>query len=158
MTDYVSIANAVKTTFEADAWLSNTSNLKTIETFERDWLFQGENFNQYFEESELPAVNIIPGTDKEQNFETIGEIVEEIQCDLIVESFHSVPLTAAQNHDELIDNLERVLSEQKTSAKDLGIDALVKNVSTETTDFKKGSNYFYQSIVTFIVMLTTDFQ
>lgn len=154
MTDYTALANAIKTTLEADSWVGDAANIVTLETFERDFSLQGLGEDQFFKEAELPAVNIVPNRGKEQDLETVGEILESIQCELIAESFDPDPLTAAQEHDAMIKNLERVLAAQNTSLNDLGIDALVKEISTETGDFKKGKNYFYQSRISFTAILT----
>jgi len=158
MTDYTSLANAIKTTLQADSWIGNVANVKNIETYEREFSLQGEEGAPFYKESELPAMAIIPNASgKTQDGSAVGEILESVASEITTVSFNSVVLTAAQEHDTIIKNLERVLDAQKKSTADMGIDALVKNVSTETERFKKGNKYFYFSRTSFTVLLTSTY-
>lgn len=154
--DYTALANAIKTTLEADSWLGNVANVVTIEAFPREFSLQGEGGQLFYEESELPAMSINPNADpKGQDTETVGEILESVSAEITTISYHTDPSTAYTEHNTILSNLERVLDAQKTSVADLGIDALVKDVSTTPGTFKKGSNYFYYSRTNFTVLLTT---
>ncbi len=158
MVDYVALANAIKTTLEADSWVGNIANVKTVETYSREFSLQGEEGAPFYKDTELPAMAITPNAQgKSQDGAAVGEILESVASEVMTVTFHSVVLTAAQEHDTIIKNLERVLDAQKTSSADLGIDALVKDVSTETERFKKGANYFHLSRTRFTVLLTATY-
>lgn len=156
MTDYTSLANAIKTTLQADPWIGNLVNVKTIETYKRDFSLQGEEGPSFYKEEELPAMGIIPNASpKLQEDHTVGELLEEINPEIITVSFGPDLPSAPQEHDEIIGNLERVLEAQNKSAVALGIDAYVKNISTITERDKKDKNYIYFSRTSFTVSLTT---
>lgn len=158
MVDYTSLANALKTTLQADAWVGNIANVKTIETFKRDFSLQGEDGASFYQPSELPALAIIANASpKGQDGAAVGEISESVFSEIETTSLNSDKQTTQVEHETIIKNLERVLDAQKTSVADLGIDALVKDVSTTTKEWKKGKNYFYFSTTSFTVLLTTTY-
>ena len=160
MTDATHIAESTKATLERDSWLGNTANVKTIEAHKREFSLQGDDDRPFYKESELPAMAIDPDAGgKEQDFETVGEIRENVIAEVMTVSGDADAVTAEDNHNTIIKNLERVLEEQVTSEKDLGMDALVKDVSTETEDpFKKGNKTYYISRTTFTVDITRNLE
>lgn len=160
MTDYTHIAKTTKVTLGNDSWIGNVANVKTIEDFLREFPLQGGDDQMFFLDAELPAISIDPkANDKEQDFDTVGEIREDVFAEVIIVSGHADPQTAENKHDEIIKNVERVLEDQRTSILDLGYDALVKDVVTETDDpFKKNNKTYYISRTAFTVDITRNLE
>lgn len=158
MTDYTALATALKTTIQADAWLGDTDNVKTLRLYGGDFSLQGEEGTPFHKEAELPTMNIIPNASpKEQDHGTVGEILEEIYSEIVTCSRGSSSETAETTHLTIISYLETRLDAQKTSSADLGIEALIKDVSTSTERWKKGDKYHYLSTTSFTVLLTTTY-
>ncbi len=160
MTLHTHLSESIKVTLGNDSWLENAANVKTIESHRREFSLQGDDDRPFYKETELPALAIdTKAGGKEQNWETVGEVREKIFAEISTISGDVDAHTAAVNHDTIIKNLERVLQEQITSEKDLGADALVKDVSTETdVPFKKGNVTYYVSRTTFTVDQTRNFE
>lgn len=158
MTDYTALATALKTTIQAHVWLGETDNVKTVRLYGGDFSLQGEEGTPFHKESELPSMNIIPNaTPKGQDHGTVGEIQEFINSEIVTCSRGTDSITAETTHLTIISYLETLLDAQKTSSSDLGIEALVRDVSTFTERWKKGDKYHYLSRTTFTVLLTTTY-
>jgi hypothetical protein len=158
VTDYTSLANAIKTTFVADSWLGNAANVKTIEIHRRGFSLQDSKDAQYFSEADIPAIAVIPNTSpKQQRQETTNEILETIPCDIAAVSRHRDLQIGMTAHQTLIQNIERVLEKQKSSLNDFGVDAFVQQVSTTESQMKKGEFFYYISTTTARIELTATF-
>lgn len=158
MTDYASIADAIKATLQADAWLGNVANVTTIEAYGRDFQFQGDDDAPFYDDAELPALSILPNVSpQDQQIETVGEIRHLVQAEVTVVSGAAGAAASARAHDAIVGNIERVLDAQKTSAADLGINALVRDVGTTTSRFKRSEKTYFISRINFIIDLTTTY-
>ena len=158
MTDYSTIATAIKTTLQADAWIGNTANVKTIEVYLRESALQGGQDFPFYEKKLLPLMAIIPNvTPKGVDLSTTREIRETIACEVWTISSGQEVAAGWNNHYPIVGNLERVLSKQKTSANDLGIDALVTGVASEDSHKKVDKTLYFLSKTSFIVDLTNTF-
>ena len=159
MTDYVSLANAVKTTFEVDSWLGNTTNVKTIETHKRGFSLADDKDAQSFGISDLPAIAItVNAQAKQQQLVTTNEIEEILPVQAITVTQHRDAQAGLDIHLAIVNNVERVLEKQKTSVDCLGIDAFVRQVTTvDDQPFKSGEYYYFVSTTTAQVELTATF-
>ena len=152
MTDYTSIANALKTTLTADSWLGNTVNVKTVEIHQR-----GENISRsgdslYFASNETPALAIVPNVAKSTSaLISAEEVLISTRCQILGFTFDVNAQTGMANHIQLLTNLERVLEKQKSEQDDLGIGARVWDVSSQTDRKKKGSLFYFVSKTEFNV-------
>lgn len=154
MTDYTALANGIKTTLEADSWVGDLANVKTIETYKREVALQGIEGFPYFTITELPALSIYPNRGKAHESRTVTLDTNAVRSEIAVVSYNSVKLTAAQEHFAILKNVEAVLNSQKTETNDMGIGAYVDEIEVETRRFKKGTNFFYFSIISFTVELS----
>lgn len=158
MTDYTSLANAIKTTLESDSWLGNSANVKTIEIHRRGFSLQDPKDAQFFSEADVPAIAVIPNSGpKQQGLETTNEIRETIPCEIAAVTRDRDLQTGMTAHQTIIQNIERVLEKQKSSLNDFGIDAFVQQVSTTENQFKKGDYYYFLSTTTARIELTVNF-
>lgn len=156
MSDYSAIGDAIAATILADAFLGDPLNVKTVEVYGRGFQFQGDDDENYYKLTELPAMSIEPNeSPQDEELNTVGEIRNLVACEITTVSFSADAASARRNHDAIIKNLERVLNAQNTSAAALGIDAYVRDVATETERFKKEKNYFIESKTSFNVDITT---
>lgn len=155
MTDYTSLANGIKNTLSADSWLANSANVKTIEINRRGFSLQDSKDAQFFSQADLPAIAIVPNAGpKQQRLVTTNEILETLQCEISAVSRNRELQTGMSVHQSLIQNIERVLEKQKSSLKDLGLDAFVQQVSTTENQIKKGEFYYFISSTRANVELT----
>lgn len=155
MTDYTFLANAVKTTLENDSWLGNPANVKTIEIHRRGFSLQDSKDARFFSASDVPAIAVIPNSGpKQQRLETTNEIRETVLCEISAVSRDRDSRVGMTAHQARIQNIERVLEKQKSSANDFGIDAFVRQVSTTEEQIKKGEYYYFLSTTTASVELT----
>ena len=158
MTDYTSLANAVKTTLSADSWLGNSANVKTIEIHRRGFSLQDPKDAQFFSQADLPAIAIIPNSGpKQQRLVTTNEILETLFCEISAVSRDRGLQIGMTAHQSLIQNIERVLEKQKSSLNDLGLDAFVQQVSTTENQVKKGEFYYFISTTRTQIELTATF-
>ena len=158
VTDYTSLANAIKTSLENDSWLGNPANVKTIEIHRRGFSLQDPKDAQFFSASDVPAVAVIPNSSpKQQRLETTNEIRETIPCEISAVSRHRDFKAGMTAHQAIVQNIERVLEKQKSSIDDLGIDAFVPQVSTTEEQIKKGELYYFLSTTTARIELTATF-
>ena len=158
MTDYTSLANAVKTTLSADSWLGNSANVKTIEIHRRGFSLQDAKDAQFFSHTDLPAIAIIPNSGpQQQRLVTTNEIRETIFCEISAVSSDRGLQTGMAAHQNLIQNIERVLEKQKSSLNDMGVDAFVQQVSTTENQVKKGEFYYFISTTRAQIELTATF-
>lgn len=155
MTDYTALASAMQTTFEADSWLGNSANVKTIEVHKRGFSIQDEKDAQFFSTADLPAIAVVSNSaPKQQRLETTNEILETLVSEVVAVSRKRDLQAGMTAHQEIIKNIERVLDQQKSSQKDLGIDAFVRQVATTEQQFKKGEYYYFVSTTTARIELT----
>lgn len=158
MTDYTSLATAIKTTFAADSWLGNATHVKTIEIHRRGFSLQDHKDAQYFSELDIPAIAIISNSSpKQQRQETTNEIRETIPCEIAAVSRDRDLQAGIMVHRTLIQNIERVLEKQKSSLNDFGIDAFSPQVSTTESQIKKGHHFYFISTTTARIELTATF-
>jgi hypothetical protein len=158
MTDYTSLANAIQTTLSDDAWLGNIANVKTIEIHRRGFSLQDPKDAQFFSETDLPAIAIIPNSGpKQQRLATTNEIRESLFCEITAVSRNRGLQNGMTVHQSLIQNIERVLEKQKSSLNDLGFDAFVRQVSTTENQVKKGEYYYFISTTRAQIDLTANF-
>lgn len=155
MTDYTALASAMQTTFEADAWLGNSANVKIIEIHKRGFSIQDEKDAQFFSTADLPAIAIVPNSaPKQQRLETTNEILETLASEVVAVSRNRDLQAGMTSHQAIANNIERVLEKQKSSQSNLGIDAFVRQVATTETQFKKGEYYYFVSTTTARIELT----
>ena len=158
MTDYTTLANAIKTTLESDSWLGNSTNVKTIEIHRRGFSLQDPKDAQFFSEADVPAIAVIPNVGpKQQRLETTNEIRETIPCEIAAVTRDRDLQTGMTAHQTIIQNIERVLEKQKSSLNDFGIDAFVQQVSTTENQLKKGDYFYFVSTTTARIELTATF-
>jgi hypothetical protein len=158
MTDYTSLASAIKTTLSADTWLGNSANVKTIEIHRRGFSLQDSKDAQFFSQADLPAIAIIPNSGpKQQRLVTTNEIQETLFCEISAVTFERGLQTGMTVHQSLIQNIERVLEKQKSSLNDLGLDAFVRQASTTENQVKKGEFYYFISTTRAEIELTANF-
>jgi len=158
VTDYTSLANAIKTTLQADTWLGNLANVKTIEIHRRGFSLQDSKDAQFFSEVDIPAIAVIPNSSpKQQRQETTNEIREIIPSEIAAVSRDRDLQAGLTAHQTLIQNIERVLEKQKSSLNDFGIDAFVQQVSTTESQLKKGEYFYFVSTTTARIELTATF-
>ncbi|VAX27383.1 hypothetical protein MNBD_NITROSPINAE05-1442 [hydrothermal vent metagenome] len=158
MTDYTSLATAIKTTLEADAWLGNSANVKTIEIHRRGFSLQDAKDAQFFSQADLPAIAVVANSGpKQQQLTTTNEILETVFCEISAVTEGRGLQAGMTLHQGIVENIERVLEKQKSSANDLGIDAFVQNVSTTESQVKKGEFYYFISTTRAKVELTASF-
>lgn len=158
MTDYTSLANAIKTTMLADSWLGNPANVKTLEIHRRGFSLQDSKDAQFFSQADLPAIAIIPNSGpKQQRLTTTNEIQETLFCEISAVSFNRGLQSGMTVHHSIVHNIERVLEKQKSSLYDLGVDAFVQRVSTTENQIKKGEFYYFISTIQAQIELTVNF-
>ncbi|GJL78808.1 MAG: hypothetical protein NPINA01_17970 [Nitrospinaceae bacterium] len=158
MTDYNSLANAIKTTLENDSWLGNSANVKTIEIHRRGFSIQDPKDAQFFSASDLPAIAVIPNSSpKQQRLATTNEIRETVSSEIAAVTRNRNLQAGMTAHQTIIQNLERVLEKQKSSTDDFGIDAFVQQVSTTEEQIKKGEFYYFLSTTTARIELNATF-
>ncbi len=156
MTDYTALGNAIKTTAQNDTWLG--SNIQTIQTHKRGFSIQDEKDARFFSKEDLPAIAIVPNTEsKKQETQTTNEIRETISAQVVVVTRKRNTQSGMTIHQSLVQNVERVLEKQKSSADNLGIDAFVQSVGTLEEQFKKGEYYYFVSTTTAQIELTAVF-
>ena len=155
MTDYTSLAKAIKTTFLSDSWLGDSVNVKTIEIHRRGFSLQDQKDAQFFSTADIPAIAVIPNSSpKLQGLETTNEIRETISSEIAAVIRDRDFKTGMTAHQTLIQNIERVLDKQKSSLNDLGIDAFVQQVSTTEEQIKKAEFYYFLSTTTTRIEMT----
>lgn len=158
MTDYTAIGAAIKTTFLADAWLGNVSNVKTIELEKRGYNIQDQKNADYFSQNDFPAIAIIPnGAGKSSEQQTTNEIYSQVRPRIIGFIRSRNRQTALGLLQTMVANIESVLEKQKKSTQALGIDAFVTNVSTTTEEHKDGEYYLMISTTTCEIEVITTF-
>jgi hypothetical protein len=158
MTDYTSLANAIKTTLSADTWLGNSTNVKTIEIHRRGFSLQDAKDGQFFSQADLPAIAIIPNSNpKQQKLATTNEIRETIFSEISAVSRERGLQNGMTAHQSLIQNIERLMEQQKNSVNDLGVDAFVRQISTTENQVKKGDFYYFISTTRAEIELTATF-
>lgn len=159
MTDYTNLANAVKTTFEADSWLGAAANVKTIEVHKRGFNLADDKDAQNLGITDLPAIAIAVNTQaKQQQLVTTNEIEEIIPVQAVSVTRQRDAQAGLDVHLAIVKNVERVLEKQKTSVDCLGIDAFVRQVaSVDDQPFKNGEYYYFVSTTTAQVELTATF-
>jgi hypothetical protein len=158
MTDYTSLATAIKTTLEADAWLGNSANVKTVEIHRRGFSLQDAKDAQFFSSVDLPAIAVIANSGpKQQKLATTNEILETVFCEISAVTQGRGLQAGITVHQDIVENIERVLEKQKSSSNDLGIDAFVQTVSTTESQVKKGEFYYFISTTQAKVELTAPF-
>ncbi len=158
MTDYTSIANAIQTTLSADSWLGNSANVQTIEIHRRGFSLQDPKDAQFFSPADLPAIAINPNSGpKQQRLTTTNEISETLFTEIGAVSFNRELQAGMTVHQNLVQNIERVLEKQKSSLNDLGIDGFVKQVSTTENQLKKGEFYYFISTTRAEIERTANF-
>lgn len=146
MTDYFAVGDAIKTTFQADAWLGNPANVKTMEVYARGFSIQSLADAKHFAVNDLPALAIVPnGTAKSSDQATTNEIRFLVKPIIITVTRYSDSQAGGKVQNDVIANIERVLEKQKTSAQSLGIDAYVFNVATTDQQFKDGASFYFVS-------------
>jgi hypothetical protein len=158
MVDYTALGTAIKTTLAADAWFQVSANVKTMETHKRGFNLQDEKDAQFFAPADLPAIAIVPNSaPKRQSLETTNEIRETVPCQVVAVT-RSRDLQAGMTVSQsLVNNIERVLDAQKSSAKNLGIDAFVQTTDTAQEQFKRGEYYYFIATTTAQIELTATF-
>ncbi|MBN4077915.1 hypothetical protein JYT29_01145 [Nitrospina gracilis] len=156
MTDYTALGNAIKTTLQNDTWIGN--NIQTIETHKRGFSIQDEKDARFFSTDDLPAIAIVPNSEgKQQETETTNEIRETVPAQVVAVTRQRNAQSGMTIHHTFVQNIERVLEKQKSSANNLGIDAFVQSVNTTEEQFKKGEYYYFISTSTAQIELTTSF-
>ncbi len=156
MTDYTALGNAIKTTLQNDTWIGN--NVQTIETHKRGFSIQDEKDARFFATDDLPAIAIVPNSEgKQQEIQTTNEIRETVPAQVVTVTRQRDAQAGMTTQHSLVQNIERVLEKQKSSADSLGIDAFVQNVSTIEEQLKKGEYYYFISTTTAQIELTTSF-
>lgn len=156
MTDYSQIGNAIKATLLADFWLGNTANVKTVEVHKRGFMLQDARDAQYF--GDLPAIAIVPNAKPKTSVQTTThEIRSVVKSQVIAISRNRDSQTGRDAQALIVANLERVLEEQKTSARDLGIDAYVFNISSVEEQFKDGDHYIFVTTTGCDIEITAQF-
>ncbi len=156
MINYDTVNVAVKDTLEADVFFSGGENIRTIESHERPFSLQGEEGPPIFKSEEMPALNVIlPSGSVEEDLSTTQEVRRFIPGKIMVRSLHENSQDGMVEQYLLVENVERILNAQKTSVKDLGIGAYVKDVSSETVRYKKENQTIIETAVTFVVDVTT---
>ncbi|MBC8284364.1 MAG: hypothetical protein H8E32_11170 [Nitrospinae bacterium] len=156
MTDYTALGIAIKTTLQNDTWFGN--NVQTIETHKRGFSIQDEKDARFFSKEDLPAIAIVPNAEsKKQEIQTTNEIRETISAQVVAVSRTRNAQSGMTTHQSLVQNIERVLEKQKSSADNLGIDAFVQSVGTLEEQFKKGEYYYFISTTTAQIDLTATF-
>lgn len=158
MTDYTSLANAIQTTLQADSWIGNPANVKTVEIHRRGFSLQDPKDAQFFSEADLPAIAIIPNSGpKQQRLTTTNEILETLFSEIAaISRARSLP-SGMTLHQDIVKNIERVLEKQKSSLNDLGVDAFVRQVSTTENQIKKGEFYYFISTTRAEIEWTANF-
>jgi len=156
VTDYTALGNAIKTTLQNDTWIGN--NVQTIETHKRGFSIQDEKDARFFATDDLPAIAIVPNSEgKQQEIQTTNEIRETVPAQVVTVTRQRDAQAGMTTQHSLVQNIERVLEKQKSSADSLGIDAFVQNVSTIEEQLKKGEYYYFISTTTAQIELTTSF-
>lgn len=136
--DYAAIETAVHDTLQADSWLGDTDNVKTFDKGHRNFALHEKGAALYFGVNDLPAVSVFIKSDtKRQDFNTTNELDETVTVEV-----QSVLYVAQGSEDTvegtmrtLVQNIERVLDAQKTSAKNLGLDSECGYVNSTRTQF-----------------------
>lgn len=156
MTDYTALGNAIKTTLQNDAWLG--SNVQAVETHKRGFSIQDEKDARFFSTEDLPAIAIVPNAEsKKQEIQATNEIRETLSAQVVAVTRNRNAQSGMVRHQSLVQNIERVLEKQKSSADCLGIDAFVQSVGTLEEQFKKGEYYYFISTTTAQIDLTASF-
>ncbi len=152
MTDYVAVANAVRDTLLADAWLGAHANVKIIEAYPRGFSLQDGKGEMYFPNRDLPAIAVLPNAQPKKS-EPISptEIASIVRVEANSVSFDRDGQAGMAAHHLVVQNVERVLQKQATETNDLGIGARVSGVATRDRRFKKGEVYVFVSTTEFDV-------
>jgi len=155
VTDYTTLASAIQSTFQADSWLGNPANVKTIEIHKRGFSIQDEKDAQFFSTADLPAIAVVPNAaPKQQRLETTNEILETLVSEVVAVSRNRDLQAGMAGHQTIVNHIERVLDKQKSSQNDLGLDAFVRQAATAENQFKKGEYYYFVSTTTARIELT----
>lgn len=158
MTDYTALGNAIKTTLTANSWLGNLANVKVIETNKRGFDLSSNKDALFFKDADLPAIAVVANaTAKQSQLKTTNEILETHNSQVITVSKHRDASIGLDNQNTIVKRIEEELEAQKSSAKDLGIDAFVKQVSTTTEEAKRGDHYYFISTTIVSIELTAPF-
>jgi hypothetical protein len=152
--DYSAIEDAIAVVFNADAWLTNTANVKQIEARVREnatidkALIWG-----LARDTELPGIIVWADPARRESV-TIGEHDNFIP--ITVMAFVSDPVrnTARAALAVVLENLERVIEKQISSAQAWGIAAAtqVQTIRTDSTVYKDGDNYIAEAEITFEIL------
>jgi len=149
--DYTAIETAVHDTLKADAWLGDAANVKTWSKGHRNFVLHEKGASLYFDVNDLPAVSVaIQPDSKRQEFNVTNELEETVTVEVqsaiyIAQGDHAA---GEAQFREIIQNIERVLDGQRTSANNLGLDSecgAVNSTRTRATFAETDKHRFHLS-------------
>ncbi len=153
MTDYSTLADAIKTTLWGDSWIDDFPNIKVIESYQREPSLQGAD-SPFFRENEGPFIVIVPKVSgKSEVAGTVTQVVESIPVEILMVSGGTDIVAAEKEHETILYNLDRVLDNQNLFGEGFGISGFMAGMNQATSRFKKGNVFYYSSKITFSVEL-----
>ncbi|MCH8157794.1 MAG: hypothetical protein IID18_08625 [Nitrospinae bacterium] len=161
MTDYVSIQNAVRDELKSDAWLSNSANVKTIESNRRAPTLNVQVGHNGFDWDEMPAVTVMANS-QPKTFEgsTTREIREGVFVDVEVITRTRDEQTGMDLHLTIVKNVERVAQAQRTSTACWGVSGYTLSVGTvpdEDNPVRSGDYFILKTNTEILIELTATF-
>ncbi len=150
MSDYSVVGNAVRNTLLADSWIADPANVKTVETYSRGYSLRESEESQYFGPEEAPAIAVIPNpASRKGHAISASRLLEQVNVEVVAVTFHREAQTGMAVQHQFVGNIERVLENQKTAGKDLGIGAFVDGLGTADRTTKNGELFCLVSTIRF---------
>ncbi len=144
--DYSAIEDAIVVVLKADAWLdpATASNVKVIEARVRETaLLDNQPTWGLGRENELPGIIVQAGPARRDK-DTTRELINFIPIQIVAIVGEVQRVTAKATLTTLVENLERVIEKQVSSAQDWGLVAatIISSMQTSTTVFEESTDNF----------------
>lgn len=159
--DYSAIEDAIVVVFAADDWLKIVAgNVKVIEARVREAATtETEETYGLTRDTELPGIIVTAGSARREPV-TCGEHDNFIPISVLAIISELERTTARVTLTTLVENLERVIEKQVTSAQAWGTAAATVIPSMQTSDerFKDGDNHIGRATITFDILKITSIE
>ncbi len=150
--DYSAIEDAIVVVLKADAWLDPTaSNVNLIEARVRELAYTDDNDTWGLAlQNELPGI-IVEADPARRAKDTVGEHINYIPITVMAIVADPVRTTARSTLTTLVENLERVIEKQVSSAQAWGLAAttIVSSMTTEMVVENHGKTWVGKAEMTF---------
>jgi hypothetical protein len=159
--DYSVVEDAIVAEFVADGWLDTAAgNVAVIEARVRENAITDKALIWGLaRDTELPGIIVYAETARRVPI-TTGEHDNFIPITVMAFVSELKRTTARAAHVTLVENLERVIEKQVSSAQSWGINAttVIPTIRPESTLYKEGDNYIGEAEITFEILKITSIE